>query len=98
MNTTYQRINVTLHYETIRRLREVYPGGNRSQLIDLALRRYLDEQQRALLRKQLEEGYKHNRVSARKLAEEGMYTAEEAWIKSQSMKTGLWRKLIAQLK
>ncbi|HEY9582876.1 MAG TPA: hypothetical protein VJK09_00990 [Candidatus Paceibacterota bacterium] len=81
MNNTYQRVNVTLPTETIRRLREVYPGGNRSQLINLALRRYLDDEQRALLRKQLEEGYKRNRVSARELADEWLPLEEEVWRK-----------------
>ena len=76
----HKRINVTLPEETVRLLEEHAPKGDRSALIDLALRRYLDEERRSELRRQLVEGYRANRKSNRELAAEWQSLENEVWL------------------
>ena len=75
----HRRINVTLPEETVELLEEACERGERSRLIDQALRLYLDEQRRAQLRLELAEGYRRNRKLNRELAEEWRPLEEEAW-------------------
>jgi hypothetical protein len=46
-----------------------------------ALRRYLDEEHRAELRRQLAEGYRRNRRLSRELAEQWRPLEEETWLR-----------------
>ncbi|MBZ0273869.1 ribbon-helix-helix domain-containing protein [bacterium] len=50
------RINVTLPESTVRMLDRVAPKGERSALIDAAVRQYVEKKGRATLRKLLKEG------------------------------------------
>ena len=79
----HRRINVTLPEETVRILEEHAPKGDRSRLIDQALRRYIEEERRAELRLQLAEGYRRNRTRNRAIAEDWRPLEEEAWRKGQ---------------
>lgn len=75
----HKRINVTLPEETITLLEEHAPKGDRSRLIDLAVRRYLDEEYRTKLRQELAPGYRQNRKLNRELAEDWRPLEEESW-------------------
>ena len=48
-----RRLNITLPEQTVRMLDRAVPRGQRSRLIDEAVRRFVREQGRANLRKQL---------------------------------------------
>jgi CopG family transcriptional regulator / antitoxin EndoAI len=66
----HRRINVTLPEETVELVDRVSEKGDRSRLIDLAVRRYVAEVGRANLRKQLKEGALRRAPRDRALAEE----------------------------
>ncbi len=66
----HRRINVTLPEATVRLMERVSPKGDRSRLIDLAVRSYITEVGRANLRKKLKEGALHRAERDRSLAEE----------------------------
>ena len=53
-----RRLNITLPEETVSMLDRTVSRGQRSRLIDEAVRRFINEQGRANLRKQLELGAK----------------------------------------
>jgi len=55
-----KRLNITLPEETVRLMDRVAGRGRRSSLIDRAVRRYLKEETRANVRKQLAASYKAN--------------------------------------
>ena len=50
------RLNVVLPEQTVRLIDRAVPKGQRSRLIDLAVRSYIEEKGRARLRKLLQEG------------------------------------------
>lgn len=75
----HKRINITLPEETLRLLEKHVQKGDRSALIDEALRRFLDEKHRAKLRLELAEGYRRNRRINRELSEEWRPLEEKAW-------------------
>ena len=54
--TIYKRINITLPADTVRLLDRVAEKGNRSGLLDRAVRFYVKEMGKANLRKQLQAG------------------------------------------
>lgn len=54
-----RRINITLPEDTLRLLERVSAKGQRSALIDRAIRRYVEEVGKASLRRRLKEGYAH---------------------------------------
>ena len=66
MNTTYERVNITLPSRTLERLDKVAGYGKRSHLIDIAVNEYLKTN--TITR--LKEGYTVNRVRDRALAAE----------------------------
>lgn len=74
-----KRLNITLPEQTVRLMDRVAGKGRRSSLIDRAVRRYLEEETRANLRKQLAESYEANAAFDLKLAEEWFPLEEEAW-------------------
>ena len=74
-----KRLNITLPEQTVRLMDRVAGKGQRSSLIDRAVRRYVKEETRANLRKQLAESYKANAALDLQLAEEWFPMEEEAW-------------------
>ncbi len=67
----HKRINITLPEETIRLLNEVSAKGERSGLIDRAIKCYVEEVGKANLRRRLKEGYERRAA--------GDHDAAEAW-------------------
>jgi CopG family transcriptional regulator/antitoxin EndoAI len=75
----HRRLNVTLPEATLRLLYRVAHRGDRSRLIDRALRHYLEDMGRTALRKRLKEGALHRAERDLRLAEEWFDLQEEAW-------------------
>ena len=78
-STVHRRINVTLPEETVRLLDRVSEKGDRSRLINEAVRRHIAEVGRRNLRKCLKEGSLRRAERDRRLAEEWFLLEEEAW-------------------
>lgn len=74
----HRRINVTLPEETIRLIDRVSAKGDRSGLINRAVRRYVAQARRAKLNKQLKEGALRRAKRDLQLADESFFLAEEA--------------------
>lgn len=68
--TTYQRVDVTLPKETVKLLGKIAKRGDRSRLVDQAIRCFAKEMSRANLRKQLKEGAAVNASRDLNLVEE----------------------------
>lgn len=75
----YRRINITLPEKTVRLIDRISEKGDRSRLIDTAVRRYLAHVRRAKLRKSLKEGALRRAERDRRMAEESFFLEEEAW-------------------
>jgi CopG family transcriptional regulator/antitoxin EndoAI len=73
-----KRLNITLPEQTVRLMDRVAGKGQRSSLIDRAVRRYVKEETRASLRKQLAEGYEANAAEDLQLAEDWFPLEEQA--------------------
>jgi len=65
-----RRLNITLPEQTVRMLDRAVPRGERSRLIDEAVRRFIHEQQGSNLRKQIELGATARSERDRQIAEE----------------------------
>ena len=65
-----RRLNITLPEQTVRMLDRAVSRGQRSRLIDEAVRRFVNEHGRANLRKQLERGAAARSERDREIAEE----------------------------
>ena len=65
-----RRLNITLPEQTVRMLDRAAPRGQRSRLIDEAVKRFVKEQGRANLRKQLALGAAAGSERDREIAEE----------------------------
>lgn len=74
-----KRLNITLPEQTVRLMDRIAGKGRRSSLIDRAIRRYVKEETRANLRKQLSESYQAHAAFDLELAEEWFPMEEEAW-------------------
>jgi CopG family transcriptional regulator/antitoxin EndoAI len=74
-----QRINITLPKETVQLIDRVAKKGDRSRVIDLAVRQFVTSRSKANLRKQLKEGYTRWAEHDRELAETWFPLDEEAW-------------------
>jgi len=74
----HRRINVTLPEETVRLMDRVSAKGDRSKLINEAVRRYINEIGRANLRRRLREGYLRTAERDIRLSEEWFLLDEEA--------------------
>ena len=74
-----RRLNITLPEQTVRLMDRVAGKGRRSSLIDRAVRRYVKEETRANLRKQLTESYKANAEMDLQLAEDWFPLEEQPW-------------------
>ena len=73
-----KRLNITLPEETVRLMDRVAGRGRRSNLIDRAVRRYVKDETRANLRKQLALSYKANSEADLRLAEDWFPLEEQA--------------------
>ena len=69
-SSAYQRVDVTLPRETVRLLEKIAKRGDRSRLVDQAIRYFAKEMSRANLRKQLKEGAITNASRDLNLSEE----------------------------
>ena len=65
-----RRLNITLPEQTVQMLERAVPRGQRSRLIDEAVTRFVKEQGRANLHKQLALGAKARAARDREMAEE----------------------------
>ena len=74
-----KRLNITLPEETVRLMDRVAGKGQRSSLIDHAVRGYVKDATRANLRKRLAESYKANAALDLQLTEDWFSLEEEAW-------------------
>ncbi|MSO57356.1 MAG: hypothetical protein EXQ55_10640 [Acidobacteria bacterium] len=74
-----KRLNITLPQQTVRLMDRVAGKGRRSSLIDRAVRRFVKEETRANLRKQLAKSYQANASFDLQLAEEWFPVEQEAW-------------------
>jgi CopG family transcriptional regulator/antitoxin EndoAI len=79
----HRRINVTLPDSTVRLMERVAGKGQRSRLVDQALRHYLRGLTRRNLRKQIKEGAIRRSERDRALAEEWFFLEEEIWPKGK---------------
>lgn len=75
----HQRVNITLPEDTLRLIDRVAVKGDRSRLIDSAVRHYVDSIGRANLRKQLKEGAIARAGRDLGLTEEWFTLEEELW-------------------
>jgi CopG family transcriptional regulator / antitoxin EndoAI len=75
----YLRINITLPEETVQLIDRVSKKGNRSRLIDRAVKRYVTDARRATLRKRLKEGALRRAERDLRVAQESFFLEEEAW-------------------
>ena len=82
--TMHRRINITLPEETVKLMDRVSRKGDRSRLINEAVRRYVREVGRARLRQQLKVGYLQGGERDRHLVEEWCALDEEAWPRDAS--------------
>jgi CopG family transcriptional regulator / antitoxin EndoAI len=76
----HRRINITLPEETVRLIDRVSEKGDRSRLIDKAVKLYVADARRASLRKRLKEGALRRADRDLGLAEESFFLEEEAWL------------------
>lgn len=74
----HKRINITLPEETIRLIDRVSSRGDRSSLIDRAVKRYVAQSRRAQLKKQVKEGALRRAKRDLQMAEESFFLDEEA--------------------
>jgi CopG family transcriptional regulator/antitoxin EndoAI len=77
-----QRINVSLPEETVKLIDRVARKGNRSRLIDAAVRHYVRSVGRAKLQDQLREGYRKLAKSSLETAADWFPLDEESWRKA----------------
>lgn len=75
----HQRVNISLPEETLRLIDRVVGKGDRSHLIDRAVRAYVSKRSRAELRKLIVEGAKRRAERDLRIAEEWFPLEEEAW-------------------
>lgn len=73
-----KRLNITLPEQTVQLMDRVAGKGQRSSLIDRAVRRYVKEETRANIRKQLTENYQASAAIDLQLAEERFPLEDEA--------------------
>ena len=75
----HRRINISLPEETLALLDRVADKGDRSRLIDEAVRYYIDDKGRLELRKRLKEGAIRRGPRDLQLTEEWFPLEEEVW-------------------
>jgi len=80
----HRRINISLPEETVRLLDRISNRGDRSRLINEAVRRYVSSRRRAALRKRLKEGALRRAERDLRLSAEWFLLDEEVWPTEQS--------------
>jgi len=80
----HRRINITLPEETVRLMDRVSSRGDRSRLINEAVRRYVASRRRASLKKRLREGALRRAERDLQLTADWFLLDEEAWRTSKS--------------
>lgn len=75
----HQRVNVTLPEATLRLIDRVARKGDRSRLIDEAVKHYVEDMGRKNLRTRLKEGYLANADRDREIAEEWLLLDQTPW-------------------
>ncbi|MBT9169594.1 MAG: hypothetical protein DDT19_02956 [Syntrophomonadaceae bacterium] len=80
---TYRRVNITLPSQTLRLIERVAEKGERSRLIDEAIRFYVQKIGKSTLRKQLREGAIKRAKRDLSLAQEWFFVEHEAWQRSR---------------
>ncbi|MBI2454347.1 MAG: hypothetical protein HYV54_02145 [Parcubacteria group bacterium] len=78
-----QRINITVPPRTLELLDKVAPKGNRSRIIDEAIRFYFKENNRSKLKKLIRAGASRRSQPNLKLAQEWFLLEEEIWLKNK---------------
>ena len=76
---THQRLNITLPHDTVRLLDRVSPAGERSRMIDEAVRWFIADKGRQRLRERLKEGATVRAQRDLELAADWFSLEEEAW-------------------
>ncbi len=76
-STIYQRVDITLPKETVKLLEKIAKRGDRSRLVDQAIRYFAKEMSRANLRKWIKEGAMVNASRDLNLAEEWFLIDDE---------------------
>ena len=77
----HKRINITLPEETLRLIDRVSEKGDRSRLINQAVKHYLETVGRANLKRRLKEGAERNAERDLQLTHDWFFLEEEAWQK-----------------
>lgn len=77
--TLHRRINITLPEETVRLIDRITEKGERSRLIDEAVKRYVEEIGRANLKKRVKEGAVRRAERDLSLAEQWFTLEEKLW-------------------
>lgn len=77
--TTRKRVNITLAHDTLRLLDRVASKGDRSQVIDEAVRAFISDKSRASLRELLEEGAKARASRDLEISQEWFSIENEVW-------------------
>lgn len=74
-----KRVNVVLPEETLQMIDRIVEHGNRSALIDEAIRFYIDEVGKTNLKKQLKEGAEKRGYRDLEVTKQWFLNEEEAW-------------------
>ena len=77
----HKRINITLPESTVAMLESVAGKGDRSRLIDEAVRLYVEELKQKSLKQQLEEGAIARAERYLKMSQEWSHLEDEVWQK-----------------
>lgn len=77
-----QRINISLPEDTVKLIDRVTRKGNRSRLIDAAVRHYVRSVGKSKLESRLAEGYRKLSKSSLEIAADWFPVDEEAWRKA----------------
>ena len=77
------RINITLPQETVQLIDRVTERGDRSRLIDEAVRDYVSRRSQLHLKKRVQEGALKRAQRDLDLAQEWLFLDEEAWQKAR---------------
>lgn len=77
--TTRKRVNITLAADTLRLMDRVVPKGDRSNMIDQAVREYLSTRGKAALRRQLKAGAEVRAERDLGIASEWFELENEIW-------------------
>lgn len=81
---THRRVNITLPEQTLQIINRVVKQGDRSRLIDRAVRFYIDEVGKENLRKELREGAQVRAQRNLSMANEWFSLEEEIWQKHEA--------------